>query len=119
MICLKTLIKIEEAGMLLLSIYLFNQLDFAWWIYLLFILTPDLSMAGYLLNNKIGATCYNIAHHKGLAILLYITGSYLASPYLQLAGIIIFGHSSLDRIMGYGLKYFQGFRYTQLGVIGK
>jgi hypothetical protein len=83
------------------------------------ILFPDLSMIGYLINNKVGAICYNIFHHKGLAIAIYIIGSYLHSEALQLAGLILFGHSSMDRMMGYGLKYFEGFKFTHLGEIGK
>jgi uncharacterized protein DUF4260 len=116
---MKNMIKLEELGMFLFSIYLFNQLHFAWWWYLAFILAPDLSMVGYLINNKTGAICYNIIHHKGIAIAVYITGSYLHNESMQFAGLILFGHSSMDRMMGYGLKYFQGFKFTHLGEIGK
>jgi len=105
--------------MFLLSIYLFNQLHFAWWWYLALILAPDLSMIGYAVNNKIGAVCYNIFHHKGLAIAVYIIGSYLQNEVLQLTGLILFGHSSMDRMLGYGLKYFEAFKSTHLGEIGK
>jgi hypothetical protein len=45
---MKTLLKIEEAFVLGLSIFLFSKLDFAWWWYPVLILTPDLSMVGYL-----------------------------------------------------------------------
>ena len=116
---MKNILKLEETAMFLLSIYLFRQLSFAWWWYPLFILSPDISMAGYLFDNKTGAIFYNIAHHKGLALLIYMSGGYLQLPILQFAGIILFGHSSLDRAMGYGLKYFRGFSYTTLGRIGK
>jgi hypothetical protein len=116
---MKNIIKLEELGMLLLSIYLFNQLHFAWWWYLTLILTPDFSMVGYLINNKIGAICYNIFHHKALAIGIYIIGNYFQNEVLQLTGVILFGHSSMDRMMGYGLKYFEGFKFTHLGQIGK
>ena len=116
---MKNMIRLEELGMFLLSIYLFSQLHFAWWWYLAFILTPDISMIGYAVDNKIGAICYNIFHHKGLAIAVYITGCYLHNEALQFAGLILFGHSSMDRMMGYGLKYFEGFKFTHLGEIGK
>jgi Domain of unknown function (DUF4260) len=116
---MKNVIKLEELGMFLLSIYLFSQLHFAWWWYLALILLPDLSMIGYLINNKTGAICYNIFHHKGLAIAVYIIGSYLQNEVLQLTALILFGHSSMDRMMGYGLKYFEGFKFTHLGEIGK
>lgn len=37
---------------------------------------------------------------------------------LQLAGIILFAHAAFDRILGYGLKYERGFKFTHLGEIG-
>src|ERR1700689_3821614 len=102
---MKTILKSEELGMFLFSIYVFSQLSFAWWWYLALILLPDISMIGYLVSNKAGAACYNIAHHKGIALTIYIAGLYMHYESLQLAGIILFGHSSMDRLMGYGLKY--------------
>ena len=116
---MKNIIKSEELAMFLFSIYLFGQLHFAWWWYLALILAPDISMAGYAINNKIGAICYNIAHHKGIAIAVYVAGLYIHNEIVQLTGIILFGHSSMDRMMGYGLKYFEGFKSAHLGAIGK
>lgn len=29
------------------------------------------------------------------------------------------GHSAMDRLFGYGLKYNKGFKYTHLGEIGR
>ena len=98
-----------------LSIYLFNQLDFAWWWYLALILTPDIGMLGYLINTRVGATTYNLFHHKGVAVILLVLGWYLQFEALSLTGIILFGHASLDRIMGYGLKYPDSFKNTHLG----
>jgi hypothetical protein len=46
-------------------------------------------------------------------------GSILASQPLQLAGLILFGHSSMDRVLGYGLKYSDSFQHTHLGMLGK
>ena len=116
---MKTVIKIEEFGFFLFGIYLFNQLDYSWWWFLVLILAPDLSMIGYIIGNKSGAFLYNLFHHKGVAILTYLAGIYFANSLIQLAGIILFTHSSMDRMMGYGLKYETGFKYTHLGEIGK
>ncbi len=116
---MKNTIKLEELGMFLLSIYLFSLLHFAWWWFLVLILAPDISMIGYAINNQAGALLYNIFHHKGFAIAVYLLGIYLHNEIIQLAGIILFGHSSLDRLMGYGLKYKEGFQFTHLGKIGK
>jgi hypothetical protein len=116
---MKRVIQLEELAMFLLSIYLFSQLSFAWWWFPVLILTPDVSMIGYAFGNKAGALTYNIFHHKALAIVLYLSGSYFKNEVLQLTGIILFGHSSIDRMFGYGLKTFQGFKFTHLGEIGK
>ncbi|WP_431162884.1 DUF4260 domain-containing protein [Flagellimonas beolgyonensis] len=114
---MKTIIKLEEVMMLALGIYLFDQLDFAWWWFVVLLLAPDIGMLGYLFGNKIGAATYNLFHHKGIAVLVYLMGAYIAMPVLQLAGIILFSHSSFDRALGYGLKYDNGFKYTHLGEI--
>lgn len=116
---MKTIIKIEELGMFLFGIYLFNQLDYAWWWFLVLILAPDLSMIGYIFGNKSGAFLYNLFHHKAIAIMVYLAGIYFSNSMIQLAGIILFAHSSMDRMMGYGLKYETGFKFTHLGEIGK
>ena len=116
---MNTLIRLEEAAMMLLGVYLFSLLPYAWWWFAVLILAPDFSMIGYAFGNKIGAWAYNFAHHKGIAIALYIAGCYLLLPQLQLAGVILFSHSCMDRLFGYGLKYEKGFKFTHLGAIGK
>lgn len=116
---MKTIIKLEELGLFILGIYLFDLLSFEWWWFLILILAPDLSMLGYIFGNKSGAFFYNIFHHRGIAVLLYILGSYFKIELLQLIGIILFSHAAMDRFFGYGLKYEKGFKYTHLGEIGK
>ena len=112
---MKTLIKLEEAAQFALSIILFAKLPFVWWLYPALLLLPDVGMIGYAVNNIVGAFTYNLFHHKGVAILIGIVGLLLANNSLLLTGIILFGHSSMDRMMGYGLKYNKGFKYTHLG----
>jgi hypothetical protein len=76
-------------------------------------------MLGYLINNRVGAYVYNLFHHQGFAILIGIAGVLSANLPLQLAGLVLFGHSAMDRAMGYGLKYTNDFKHTHLGWIGK
>lgn len=116
---MRLLIRGEEVMMFLLGTYLFSLLDYSWWWFFGLILAPDIGMLGYLMGNKIGATGYNLFHHKGLALVIYLLGIYLSVPLCQLLGIILFSHASLDRIFGYGLKYEKGFKFTHLGEIGK
>ncbi len=115
---MKTILRIEELGMLVLGIYLFSLLPYDWWWFLVLILVPDIGMLGYLINAKIGAYSYNIFHHKGIAIILYMVGIYLSLPLCKLVGVMLFSHAALDRFFGYGLKYEKGFKYTHLGEIG-
>ena len=115
---MKTSLKIEEFFMFVLGIYLFSLLGYQWWWFLVLILAPDIGMVGYLFGNKIGAFMYNLFHHKGVAIAIYLLGVYLSVSLIQLVGILLFAHSAMDRIMGYGLKYDKGFKYTHLGEIG-
>jgi hypothetical protein len=115
MVKVNSILKVEEGFLFLLSIYLFSLLQYRWWLFPAFILLPDIGILGYLLNNKTGAIIYNFFHHKGLAILVYFIGLYFPNEIMQLAGIIIFGHASMDRLFGYGLKYPDNFKYTHLG----
>ena len=100
---MKTLVKIEELAQLLLSIYLFSLLPFVWWVYPLFFFAPDLSMVGLFLNKRFGALTYNLIHHKALALGMYILGGLFGVPLLSLIGVLLFGHSSFDRLLGFRL----------------
>lgn len=117
---MKNSLKLEEAALLLLSLFLFNlQSPYAWWVFAACFLLPDISMLAYLVNNRAGALVYNLFHHKGVAIVIYLAGCYWKNDMLIFSGLILFGHSSFDRIQGYGLKYVTGFTDTHLGRIGK
>jgi hypothetical protein len=116
---MRTLIKLEELLLAALAFLLFLGLDYDWWWFWLSFLAPDLSMLGYLFGPRAGASLYNLVHHKGIAIVLFATGLYLRVTALQAAGLLLLGHSSLDRALGYGLKYPDSFQHTHLGQIGR
>jgi hypothetical protein len=116
---MKNLLKLEEACMLALAVYLTSALSYSWWLYWVLFLTPDIGMIGYFINTRTGAWCYNVLHHKGLAITIYLIGLTLHTEAMQFAGLLLFGHSAFDRLLGYGLKYSDDFKHTHLGWIGK
>jgi hypothetical protein len=116
---MKGIIRLEEVAMLGISIYALYFLKAEWWIYPLLLLGPDISMLGYVAGNKTGAISYNLFHHKGIAIILFLIGLISQNYPLEIIGLILFGHSSMDRMLGYGLKYFTGFQFTHLGQIGR
>ncbi|MES1223069.1 MAG: DUF4260 domain-containing protein [Bacteroidota bacterium] len=116
---MKNILKLEEMAMLGVSIFALTLFHADWWWYLLLGFGPDISMLGYAAGNTTGAFCYNLFHHKAVAIVVFVIGLSLKNEILQLTGIVLFGHSSMDRMFGYGLKLNEGFKYTHLGITGK
>jgi Domain of unknown function (DUF4260) len=114
---MKALLNLEEWAVFLLCIYLFSRLPFAWWWFPALILLPDVGMLGYLINPEIGAWTYNLLHHRAVAAVVAVIGLWLASPAWQLAALILFAHISMDRAMGYGLKFTDSFQNTHLGIL--
>ena len=115
---MKTLLKTEELAEALFTLAVFASLPYAWWVLPATFLLPDLSMVGYLAGPRVGAFCYNFAHHKAVAWAVGIGGWWLGQPVLLLAGTVLLFHSAVDRLLGYGLKYATGFRDTHLGHVG-
>jgi hypothetical protein len=115
----RNLLKLEEAAMFALAVLVFKALGLPWWWFALLLLAPDLGALGYLAGPQVGAITYNLVHHKGVAIVLYLLGVWMNSVLLQLAGIVLFAHSSADRVFGFGLKYPDSFNNTHLGPIGQ
>ena len=116
---MKNILKLEEAAMFVFCIYVLSLFQVSWWVYLLLAIGPDVGCVGYAFGNKSGAVCYNLFHHKGIAVAIFLAGFILNDQWTQIAGIILFGHSAMDRVFGYGLKMNEGFKYTHLGTIGK
>ncbi len=116
---MKIILRTEEAMMLIISLFLFQQLNFSWMWFAIFFLLPDIGMLGYLVSKRAGALAYNFFHHKGIAISVFLAGVYFTVPQFEFAGILLFAHSSFDRMLGYGLKYNDSFQHTHLGMIGK
>ena len=114
---MKTILKIEELAQLGLGVFLFTQLSYSWWLFPVFLLAPDIGMVGYLVNPKVGAMAYNLFHHKAIGIAFIVLGMLFFGELYTFVGIIIFSHASLDRVFGYGLKYFDDFKHTHLGEI--
>lgn len=128
---MKNLLRLEELAQFLLCLFFLIISDKAWWWYALLLIGPDIGMLGYRINTKVGAVTYNLLHHKALALLLIFGGWYMGIlklvdqgpiadwEWVIVTGIILYGHASLDRIFGYGLKFGDSFQHTHLGWIGK
>ncbi|MCR9131986.1 MAG: DUF4260 domain-containing protein [bacterium] len=115
---MKVLLRLEESAQLLAAIIFLVMEEADWWWYLILFIGPDIGMFGYAINTKFGAIIYNLFHHKGLAVIVFLLGVHFNSEILSLLGAILFGHAAMDRILGYGLKHSDDFKHTHLGWIG-
>jgi hypothetical protein len=112
-------LKLEELAQLaicLVAMY-YQPIELRWWIWVILFFLPDIGMLGYLINTSVGAVSYNLFHHKMIAVLILGAGWYMHMPVLTLSGLLLYGHSSFDRVFGYGLKYFDSFKHTHLGTL--
>ncbi len=128
---MRTLLRLEELVQFLGCALALYAAELPWWTYALLLLGPDIGMLGYLIGPRAGAFGYNLLHHKGLAMACIVAGLYLNAitlfrpgsawdtDLLLWTGIILYGHASMDRVFGYGLKFGDSFHHTHLGWIGR
>lgn len=110
----KILLHIEGFAVLVLSLYFYGYNQFSWVLFFIFLLAPDISMLGYILNNKVGAMIYNLFHTYSLSIGVVICGLILSNQIVLAIGLIWSAHIGMDRMFGYGLKYPTEFKDTHL-----
>jgi hypothetical protein len=115
---MKTLLRLEDAAIAVFATVLFLMTGFAWWWLGVLFLVPDVSMVGYAAGPRVGAAVYNVVHHRAIAVGIYCLGVLLRQPVLLAAGSLLLFHSSVDRVLGYGLKYPDSFGDTHLGRSG-
>ena len=98
---------------------LYARTGASWWLFAALWLVPDLSMLGYLAGPCRGARIYNAFHTYVmpgvLALVALLPGARFALPL----ALIWVNHIGVDRLLGYGLKYADGFGFTHLGRVGK
>ncbi|MEW5321548.1 DUF4260 domain-containing protein [Geobacillus thermoleovorans] len=110
----KILLRLEGVAILLLSLYFYFYNQFSWLLFFVLLLAPDISMIGYLFNNKVGAVLYNLFHTYSLPIGVVILGVLLSNEVVLEIGLIWSAHIGMDRMIGYGLKYPTHFKDTHL-----
>jgi hypothetical protein len=113
------LLRLEGLAVAAAAAIMYEKSGFGWGVFALFFLAPDISFLGYLVGNRFGAVAYNAAHSYISALACFSAGLVLASPALEVAGLIWCAHIGFDRALGYGLKYAAGFNFTHLGRIGR
>jgi hypothetical protein len=115
----KMLLRIEALFVVTAASATYAHLGASWWLFAALLLVPDLSMLGYLAGSKAGAALYNAGHWYGLPFGCIGWGVFAQAPQIVAIGLIWVAHIGIDRALGYGLKYVDGFGFSHLGLIGK
>jgi hypothetical protein len=111
------MLRLEGAAEFIAATALFFITGGAWWLFLLFLLAPDLSALGYLAGPRIGSVTYNLAHTIAFPLALGLGGWWLGSPLAVSLALIWLAHIGMDRMVGYGFKYPDAFKHTHLDAI--
>jgi hypothetical protein len=112
-------LRLEAAVLLVGSLIAFSATGQPWWLVPLTILVPDLLAAGYLGGTRMGAHLYNLAHSTFLPAAVAGLGWWQGRPLVLALGLVWLAHIGADRLLGYGLKYGDGFQHTHLGQLGR
>jgi hypothetical protein len=114
------LLRLEGLAAALLTATLYARTGASWWLFAALWIAPDLGLLGYLASPCRGARAYNALHTYLLPGLLALFALLLHArgPLLPIA-LIWTNHIGIDRMLGYGLKYAEGFSFTHLGRMGK
>lgn len=99
------LLRLEGLVLFAVSVSLFFHLGGTLWIFLLLLLVPDVTMAGYALNVRVGAVIYNAGHTLAWPVTLGGAALYTNRPEILPFVLIWTAHIGMDRMLGYGLKY--------------
>jgi hypothetical protein len=113
------LLRLEGLAAAVVSALFYAHTGASWWLFAALWLLPDLSMLGYLGGPRLGARIYNAIHSDVTPATLAAMAILLKSPGLLPYAFIWINHIGVDRLMGYGLKYPQGFGFTHLGQVGR
>lgn len=112
--------RLEGLALAVITALFYARTGASWWLFAALWLLPDLSMLGYLRSPCIGARVYNAFHNYVTpAILVVFSLLAHASTMLLPVALIWANHIAVDRLLGYGLKYAEGFGWTHLGRLGK
>jgi hypothetical protein len=112
---IRYILRIEGLAVAAVSAILYARTGASWWLFAVLWLVPDVSMLGYLAGSCRGARVYNAVHTYTLPVTLGLSAWLLHAHALVPFALIWVNHIGLDRLMGYGLKYSNGFAWTHLG----
>jgi hypothetical protein len=108
------LLRVEGVAVAGAALALYFDAGYPWWLLVVLVLAPDLSMLGFVAGPSAGTVSYNAMHTYALPVLLAALGVIVEADLAVQLGLIWLTHIGVDRAIGYGLKYPSGFKDTHL-----
>jgi hypothetical protein len=112
------LLRFEGLAVAAVSATLYARTGASWWLFAALWLAFDLSMLGYLGGPCWGARFYNAIHTYVVPAALALSALLLHAHGLLPFALIWANHIGVDRLLGYGLKFADGFGWTHLSELG-
>ena len=110
----RLLLHAEGAVVFVAATVVYFEQGHPWWLFLLLVLAPDLSMIGYAAGAGAGAFAYDAAHTYALPVALATLGVVVGWDGAVAVALVWTAHIGVDRAVGYGLKYPSAFKDTHL-----
>jgi hypothetical protein len=110
----RLLLHTEGAAVAIAAVALYFYADYAWWLLVVLVLAPDLSLGGYVAGRRVGSAIYNAAHTYVPPVAVGAIGVIAGADVAVQLALIWITHIGVDRAIGYGLKYPTSFKETHL-----
>jgi hypothetical protein len=108
------LLRLDGFAVALLAVFLYRELGASWWLFAGLFLAPDIAFLAYLVNRTAAPVVYNVLHTYVVPAVCFLAGLRMQHAPLMGVGLIWIAHIGVDRMLGFGLKYAEGFRVTHL-----
>jgi len=103
----KWILRIEGGVVLAFVIYFYQEQQFSWLAFFIFLLIPDLAALGYIVHQKAGIVAYNMVHTYSIPAILLLVSIVSSHSLLMMICLIWIAHIGMDRLFGYRLKKFK------------
>ena len=110
----RVLLHLEGAVLFAAGTAVFFRLGQPWWLYLLLLAAPDLSLLALAAGPKLGSVVYNLAHTMVWPLIILVAGWWFGSATAVAVGLVWLAHLGMDRMLGIGLRYDDGRKATHL-----
>jgi hypothetical protein len=112
----RLILRLEALAVLVASVAAYNWMHGSWLLFGLLLLVPDVSLVGYAVGARVGATVYNALHTYVAPSLLALIGAVSGADVMPVCSIWV-AHIAMDRALGLGLKVPVAFASTHLGTV--